>query len=119
MTALRRIGLRGTNIAISGIFLFVRIAGVALVGFVERSYLIEALLLVPPVLLMVRVGGENLRAPLWAAVCLTAAGGVLAHIILDQQPFHPRPKALRQGHQLHTREGGFGGGRPGGRLRDG
>jgi hypothetical protein len=43
--------LRGTNIAISGIFLFIRVAGVALVGFIERSYLVEALLLVPAVFL--------------------------------------------------------------------
>lgn len=43
--------LRATNIAISGLFIFLRVAGIAATGFVEPRYLIEAALMVPAVFL--------------------------------------------------------------------
>ncbi len=44
------VALRGTNIAISGLFIFVRVGAIALTGLIEPRYLLETALLVPVVL---------------------------------------------------------------------
>jgi uncharacterized protein len=43
--------LRATNITVSGLFVLLRVAGIAATGFVEWRYLVEALLLLPAVFL--------------------------------------------------------------------
>ena len=54
--------LRATNIAISGLFIFLRVAGVAATGFVEWRYLGEAALLLPAVFLGTWAGTRLFRA---------------------------------------------------------
>jgi len=53
--------LRATNIAISGLFIFLRVAGIAFTGFVEPRCLVEAALMVPAVFLGTVAGSRAFR----------------------------------------------------------
>lgn len=71
--------LRATNIAISGLFIFLRVAGIALTGLVEPRYLVEAAILVPAVFLGTLAGTRAFRRTsparfyLWLQILLLLA----------------------------------------------
>lgn len=54
--------LRATSITISGLFIFFRLAGIALTGLIEPRYLMETLLLVPVIFLGTWAGSRTFRA---------------------------------------------------------
>ena len=43
--------MRGTSIAVSGVFILLRVAGIALAGLITPSVLVEAALLIPVIFL--------------------------------------------------------------------